>query len=52
MIKKNDLSKGDKKAWEDYIENPNDIYDKDNPKADNINRRNRFKFRWTDYNWR
>ena len=44
MIKKNDLSKGDKKAWEDYIENPNDIYDKDNPKADNINRRNRFKF--------
>ena len=44
MIKKNDLSQGDKKAWEDYIENPNDIYDKDNPKADNINRKDRFKF--------
>ena len=44
MIKKNDLSQGDKKAWEDFIENPNDIYDKDNPKAENINRRNRFKF--------
>ena len=44
MIKKNDLSQGDKKAWEDYIENPNDIYDKDNSKADNINRKDRFKF--------
>ena len=44
MIKKNDLSQGDKKAWEDYIENPNDIYDKDNPKIDNINRKDRFKF--------
>ena len=44
MIKKNDLSQGDKKAWKDYIENPNDVYDKDNSKADNINRKDRFKF--------
>lgn len=42
--KKNDLSQDDKKAWEDYIENPNDIHDKDKPKADNINRKDRFKF--------
>ena len=29
MIKKNDLSKEDKKIWEDYIKDPSDIYDKD-----------------------
>ena len=44
MIKKNDLSKGDKKIWEDYIKNPGDIYDKDNLKFGNKNRKNRFKF--------
>ena len=44
MIKKNDLSRGDKKAWEDYIKNPNDIYDKDNLKADNRIKKDRFKF--------
>ena len=44
MIKKNDLSRGDKKAWEDYIKNPNDIYDKDNLKADNRKKKDRFKF--------
>ena len=43
MIKKKDLSVENKKAWEDYIKNPSDIYDKDkvNPK----NKENqRFKF--------
>ena len=43
MIKKKDLSVENKKAWEDYIKNPSDIYDKDkvNPK----NKKNqRFKF--------
>ena len=44
MTKKNDLSQDDKKAWKDYIENPNDIYDKDNSKADSINRKDRFRF--------
>ena len=44
MIKKNDLSKGDKKIWEDYIKNPSGIYDKDNLKSGNRNRKNRFKF--------
>jgi len=43
VIKKKDLSVENKKAWEDYIKNPSDIYDKDkvNPK----NKKNqRFKF--------
>ena len=44
MTKKNDLSQDDKKAWKDYIENPNDIYDKDNSIADSINRKDRFRF--------
>ncbi len=44
MIKKNNLSQGDKKAWENYIKNPNDIYDKDNSKTGNIRRKDRFKF--------
>ena len=44
MRKKNFLSQGDKKTWEDYIKNPQDIYDKD--KSENINKsgKNRFKF--------
>jgi len=29
VIKKKDLSKEDKKAWEEYLKNPSDIYDKD-----------------------
>ena len=44
MIKKYNLSLGDKKAWEDYIKDPNDIYDKENLKAGNTNRKDRFKF--------
>ena len=44
MTKKNDLSQDDKKAWKDYIENPNDIYDKDNSIADSINKKDRFRF--------
>ncbi len=44
MIKKNNLYYGDKKAWEDYIKNPNDIYDKDKPESENKNRKDRFKF--------
>ena len=43
MIKKKDLSIENKKAWEDYIKNPSDIYDKD--KANPENRENQsFKF--------
>ena len=44
MNKKNNLSESDKKIWEDYVKNPNDIYDKDHFKTENINRNYRFKF--------
>ena len=29
MIKKKYLDQDDKRAWEEYIKNPSDIYDKD-----------------------
>ena len=35
MIKKKDLSVENKKAWEDYIKNPSDIYDKDKANPEN-----------------
>ncbi len=44
MIKKNNLSQGDQKTWENYIKNPNDIYDKDNSKVRNIYEKDRYKF--------
>lgn len=44
MNKKNNLSQADKKAWEDYVKNPNDIYDKDNSKTGILERNYRFKF--------
>ena len=44
MNKKNNLSQADKKVWEDYVRNPNDIYDKDNSKTKNIDRKYKFKF--------
>ena len=44
MNKKNNLSQADKKAWEDYVKNPNDIYDKDNSKTEILDRNYRFKF--------
>ena len=43
MIKKKDLSKEDSEAWQSYIENPTDVYDKDLGKK-SINRKERFKF--------
>ena len=44
MIKKKDLSKEDKKSWEDYIKNPSDIYDKDNKNSPRDKTKNRFRF--------
>ena len=44
MTKKRDLSKEDKKTWEDYIKNPSDVYDKDNKSLKEFNKNNRFKF--------
>ena len=44
MIKKKDLSQKDKKTWEKYIENPSDIYDKEQDGLKSIHRRERYKF--------
>ena len=44
MIKKNNLSHDDQKTWENYIKNPNDIYDKDYSNAGHINKKDRYKF--------
>ena len=44
MSKKNNLSQGDRKTWEDYTKNPQDIYDKDKLDNKSISRKNRFKF--------
>ncbi len=43
MIKKKDLSKEDKKIWEDFIKNPSDIYDKDKNNF-KYGKKRRFKF--------
>ena len=44
MNKHKDLSREDKKNWEDYIKNPSDIFDKDKTKSINTEKKNRFRF--------
>ena len=44
MIKKKEPNQEDKKAWEEYIKNPSDIYDKDKELSENIQRRERYIF--------
>ena len=44
MIKKKEPNQEDKKAWEEYIKNPSDIYDKDQSTFNNIKRRGRYRF--------
>ena len=44
MIKKKDLSSEDKKAWDEFIKNPDDIHDKEENNLVNNNRIKRFKF--------
>ena len=44
MIKKKDLSKEDKKTWENYIKNPSDIFDKDISLSKNNLMKKRYKF--------
>ena len=44
MIKKKDLSKKDIEAWETYIKNPSDIYDKDKDDQKDKIRKERFQF--------
>ena len=44
MTKKKNLNQEDKKTWEEYIQNPSDIYDKDQGTSNEIRRRERYKF--------
>ena len=44
MIKKKDLDQGNIKAWEEYIKNPSDIYDKDKNFSKENGRKERFKY--------
>jgi DNA-nicking Smr family endonuclease len=44
VIKKKDLSSEDKKNWEDYIKNPQDIFDKDQKNQINFLRKDRYRF--------
>ena len=44
MIKKKDLDQDDKKAWEEYIKDPSDIYDKDKNYSTENQRKERLKY--------
>ena len=44
MIKKKNLDQDDKKAWEEYIKNPSNIYDKDKNYSYKNQRKGRFKY--------
>ena len=44
MTKKNFPNQEDKKAWEEYIKNPSDIFDKDQSTLNSIQRKERYKF--------
>ena len=44
MIKKKDLSKEDKEAWDNFTRQPSDIYDKDLHVADDNPRKNRLRY--------
>ena len=44
MIKKKDLDQDNTKAWEEYIKNPSDIYDKDKNYSRKNEKKGRFKY--------
>ena len=44
MIKKKDLPEEDKKIWEDYVNNPTDIYDKEKKNTTNNFKKKQFQF--------
>ena len=44
MKKKKDLDQANTKAWEEYIKNPSDIYDKDKNFSKENNMKGRFKY--------
>ena len=43
-MNKKKISKKDKKTWDEFINNPSNIYDKDNNNSKIHNKKNRFKF--------
>ena len=44
MIKKKSLSAEEVEIWENYTEDPSDIYDKEKSESPNSSRKERFKF--------
>ena len=44
MIKKKELNQQDKETWENYINDPSDIFDKEEVTSKNTQNRYRFKF--------
>ena len=44
MKKKKSISEIDRKIWQEYTKNPNDLYDKDINKEVNSTKKKRFKF--------
>ena len=44
MNKKKDLDQDNTKAWEEYIKNPSDIYDKDKNNSKENDRKGRYKY--------
>ncbi len=44
MIKKKDLDQDNTKAWEEYIKNPSDVYDKDKNNSKKNDRKGRFVY--------
>ena len=44
MIKKKDPNQKNKEIWENYIKDPQDIYDKDVDPSSNLRKKNRYRF--------
>jgi len=44
VIKKKDPNQKNKEVWENYIKDPQDIYDKDTDLSFNLRKKNRYKF--------
>ena len=44
MIKKKNISKEDIDIWENYLKDPKDLFDKDNPQQQKTSIKGRFKF--------
>ena len=44
MIKKKDSNQKNKEIWENYIKDPQDIYDKDVDPSSNLRKKNRYRF--------